>query len=480
MAATSFENKQSLLIPSLCAALASFLVLQYVSNRKRRQEEQHNLLGRCQQPQPPAYEKLIGSTPLVRLDRLSDSVGRSIWVKMESMNPGATGKDRAALGMIEHAEKAGLLPSPVLTSLASLNLYPDESSPTEIDSSCSKSENQHQRKEDHMSQIIQEAWKKSRSGGIVVEGTSGSTGIALATLSAARGHACLVVLPDDQATEKQAILKALGAVIYVVPTAAISNPNHYVNIARRLAEQACAKGIQAVFINQFENQANFDIHYNVTGPEIFSQFQTSANNEVSILQFLTGKRQKTLDAFIMSAGTGGTISGIGKYLKEQSVGKCRVVLVDPPGSSLYNKIKHGVAFAIQQREQTLQRHRYDTIAEGIGLDRVTNNLSLGLDFIDDAIRVSDQEAVDMAHFLLNVEGLWIGSSSAMNVVGAVRVALELENKSNVATVICDSGSRHVTRMWNRDFILRQELLWPCGSAEGVGQRIPDCLVELLA
>jgi cysteine synthase A len=278
--------------------------------------------------------------------------------------------------------------------------------------------------------------------------------------------------------EKQNILKALGAVVYVVPTAAISNPNHYVNIARRLAEQARSQfDIPAAFMNQFENQANFYMHYHVTGPELYEQFQKQHHQSSS-----KQKEHYGLDAFVMSAGTGGTISGIAKYLKEKSTTTttlstkhhhdCRIVLVDPPGSSLFHKIKHGVAFAPQQREQVLKRHRYDTIAEGIGLDRVTHNLSMGLDCIDDAVQVSDQEAIDMAHYILQLEGLWIGSSSAMNLVGAVSTALDLEEGANVITVICDSGSRHVTRMWNREFVLDWGLTWP-GDQEG--GTIPDCL-----
>eukprot|EP00797_Seminavis_robusta_P025447 Sro443_g144080.1 Cysteine synthase (295) ;mRNA; r:36180-37064 len=293
-------------------------------------------------------------------------------------------------------------------------------------------------------------------------------------------------MPDDQATEKQAILRALGAIVYVVPTAAISNPNHYVNIAKRLAERARNENRKAAFMNQFENQANFKTHYETTGPELWQQFHscsTASNNSNWYTSWRQRQRQQQLSAFVMSAGTGGTISGMGKYLKEQSHDGCRIVLVDPPGSSLYHKIKHGVAFAPQQREQKLQRHRYDTIAEGIGLDRVTHNLSLGLDFVDDAIQVSDQEAIDMAHFLLQTEGLWVGSSSAMNVVGAIRVALQLEPDSNVVTIICDSGSRHATRLWNRDFIVGRGLEWPgeqvSGGERQNHQRIPECLVECM-
>lgn len=182
-----------------------------------------------------------------------------------------------------------------------------------------------------------------------------------------------------------------------------------------------------------------------TGPEILSQCPD-------------------ISAFVMSSGTGGTVSGVSRYIKDElrkrgqwrpRIGgnwrsqprcrsrTCRTVLVDPPGSALYNKIVHGVAFAPEQRERALRRHRYDTIAEGIGLDRVTCNLAMGIECIDDAVQVTDQEALDMAHWLLHAEGLWVGSSSAMNVVGAVRTALSLSENSKVVTVVCDGGQRHL-------------------------------------
>jgi cysteine synthase A len=402
------------------------------------------------------YEALIGNTPMVHLSVLSALIQRDIYVKMESLNPGGTGKDRAALGMLRAAEESGGLPPPD---------YKHSMRSTNVDTSVVLSELESS--VDPLDASILEAMHRSRTGGLVVEGTSGSTGISLATLCASRGHACLVVLPDDQAIEKQTILKTLGAVVHVVPNAAISNPHQYVNVARRLARRAVTCGIRAVFTDQFENPANYAVHYAQTGPEIYRQCPDLA-------------------AFVMSSGTGGTIAGVGRCLKEltfsapslnnndSSSSSVKVVLVDPPGSALYHKIQHGIAFALQQRERNLKRHRYDTLAEGIGLDRVTHNLSSGLDSIDEAIQVTDQEAVDMAHWLLQVEGLWVGSSSAMNVVGAVRTALNLDTNSKVVTIICDTGQRHVTRFWNRDFILSWGLQWPKDD-----NRIPDCLQDII-
>jgi cysteine synthase A len=431
-------------------------------NQHKRQGNQSD--DKAQSSSTPAntagtcYEALIGNTPMVHLSVLSALIQRDIYVKMESLNPGGTGKDRAALGMIRAAEESGGLPTPDYKHSMRSTIADTSAMLSELESCV-----------DPLDASILEAMRRSRTGGLVVEGTSGSTGISLATLCASRGHACLVVLPDDQAVEKQTILKTLGAVVHVVPNAAISNPHHYVNVARRLARRAVACGIRAVFTDQFENPANYAVHYAQTGPEIHRQCPDLA-------------------AFVMSSGTGGTIAGVGRCLKELTLSapflnsdssggsssSVKVVLVDPPGSSLYHKIQHGIAFALQQRERNLKRHRYDTLAEGIGLDRVTHNLSSGLDSIDEAIQVTDQEAVDMAHWLLQAEGLWVGSSSAMNVVGAVRTALNLDPNSKVVTIICDTGQRHVTRFWNRDFILSWGLQWPKDD-----NRIPDCLQDII-
>ena len=376
---------------TLIASLAALMYTYTSTNKKFRRRQEDDRTKRC-----AGYEALIGNTPLVKLEKLSKILKRNVYVKMEHMNPGGTGKDRAALAMIDQAERRNLLPR--------------------------------------------------GGGGIVVEGTSGSTGIALAALCNTRGHECVIVMPDDQAVEKQQLLRYLGAKVEVVPTASISNPKHYVNMARRYAKRECDGGKFAFFTDQFENEANMLAHYTTTGPEIWEQ----TCHEV--------------DCFVMSSGTGGTISGVGMYLKEQKR-SIKVVLVDPPGSCLYNKVKHGVAYTSEQRERSLRRHRYDTIAEGIGLDRVTHNFSIGLncDTIDDAIFIEDQEAVDMAHWLLKEEGFFVGSSSAMNLVGAVKISQQLPENSTIVTVFCDSGQRHVSRFWSEKFIEERNLQWPHGD-----------------
>ncbi|KAG7358080.1 cysteine synthase A [Nitzschia inconspicua] len=411
-----------------------------------------------------AHEQLIAAgTPLIKLRRVSQLVQRSIYVKMESLNPGGTGKDRAAWNMIRTAEQQGRLPLPqigtVIVDNHDLVLYPSlkqrRQQPKQQRYNASSDEDGSTTMETKLDAMIIQAMERSRTGGIVVEGTSGSTGIALATLCACRGHACLVILPDDQAVEKQTILRSLGAVVMQVPTASISNPYHYVNLARKASNLARDKyNVPAVFMDQFENEANFDMHYRTTGPELWRQ--------------LAGE----IDAFVMSSGTGGTIAGVATFLKQVQP-NIRIVLVDPPGSSLYHKVEHGVAYAPQQQERTLRKHRYDTIAEGIGLDRITHNFQLGLDGIDAAIRVSDQEAVDMAHWILTTEGLWIGSSSAMNLVGAIRTALEMPVGSQVITMICDGGQRHATRFWDPTFIEKWGLQWPQQGC------IPECIQSIV-
>ncbi|RHY41428.1 hypothetical protein DYB30_014261, partial [Aphanomyces astaci] len=264
-------------------------------------------------------------------------------------------------------------------------------------------------------------------GGTIVEGTSGSTGISLALLARAKGYNCLIVMPDDQAKEKGELLQKFGATVEFVKPASIVNAKHYVNQARRRASEIPG----GYFADQFENLANTDIHYRTTGREIWQQTHGA------------------LDAFVMSAGTGGTIAGVSRYLKEMNPA-IQIVLADPPGSSLYNKVRHNVCYAPQQSERTVRRHRYDTVAEGIGIDRLTANFLLA--HVDDAYVVSDADAVNMARHLLREDGLFVGSSSAVNCVAAVRLAKKLGPGHEIVTVLCDSGQRHLTKFWNDDHL----------------------------
>jgi len=270
----------------------------------------------------------------------------------------------------------------------------------------------------------------------VYEGTSGSTGISLGLIARSFGMGTRVWLPDDTAADKVSLLSKVGADVVQVPNVSIVNPKHYVNLARSSADEDSA----AVFADQFETPSNVAVHYDTTGPEIWEQ------------------TEGRLHAFIAGAGTGGTLAGVSQFLKEKSSGSVRVALADPPGSSLFHWAKNGVAYTPQQAERSIRRHRYDTIIEGVGLDRVTANMRHAL--VDDAFQVSDQEAVDMARWLLQEEGLFIGSSSAMNLAGAVKLARKLPPGSTIVTLLCDHGSRHLARFWNDQYLTENSLQAP--------------------
>ncbi|KAE8212466.1 hypothetical protein CF327_g3893 [Tilletia walkeri] len=435
-------------------------------------------------------EGLIGNTPLMRINSLSDATGCEILGKAEVrldsdeerdsslysypsdhsclqqfLNPAGSPKDRVALQILNDAEAAGLL-------------HP-------------------------------------HTGSRIFEGTVGSTGISLTTLARAKGYDCSIVIPDDVATEKVELLKKLGADVLSVRPRGIVDPKHFVNEARAMAEafgstelvgphaecfdpadrsverddlvvstqvplsnirggsnhpDALEKAPRGFFADQFENDSNFAAHYNGTGPEIWEQ--TNGN----------------IDAFVAGAGTGGTLAGVGAFLKRayseslnQQHGKgvaselrsifanplhafraaelgLRIVLADPQGSGLYNKVKYGVMFSPTEAEGTRRRYQVDTMVEGIGLNRLTRNFELGLECIDDAEQVTDDEAVRMSRWLVLNDGLFLGSSSAVNCVAAVRTALKLKKSGRggrrpvVVTILCDSGARHLSKFHSDDYV----------------------------
>jgi len=185
---------------------------------------------------------------------------------------------------------------------------------------------------------------------------------------------------------------------------------------------------RGIFADQFENEANWRAHFEGTGPEIFTQ--TSGR----------------MDAFVAGAGTGGTISGVAMYLKPK-LPSLKVVLADPEGSGLFNRVKYGVMFDPREREGTRRRHQVDTIVEGIGINRVTQNFEVGRQLIDDAIRVTDAQAMGMARWLVERDGIFIGSSSAVNCVAATKLALEMGPGHRIVTILCDSGARHLSKFW---------------------------------
>lgn len=236
------------------------------------------------------------------------------------------------------------------------------------------------------------------SGDTIYEGTVGSTGISLATLARARGYRAHIFMPSDQAFEKSDLLLKLGAVVERVSPAPIVDQLHFVNRARNAARrhtddpEVPGRGL---FADQFETEANYRAHFEGTGPEIYAQAE--------------GK----VDAFVAGAGTGGTLSGVALYLKSK-LPRCQIVLADPQGSGLYNKVKHGVMFHTLEREGTRRRDQVDTIVEGIGLTRSTHNFEVGREEIDDAVKVTDIQAKNMARWLVENDGIFVGSSSAVN------------------------------------------------------------------
>jgi cysteine synthase A len=272
-----------------------------------------------------------------------------------------------------------------------------------------------------------------REGDTVFEGTVGSTGISLALMSRGFGLKCHIVMPDDQALEKYKILEILGATVEKVKPASIIDPNHFVNIARQRAEEMNAAGKRAYFINQFENPLNSEIHFLSTGPEIYDQ----TNGEI--------------DAIVLGSGTGGTMSGVARYLKSK-IPELYVVLADPQGSGLYSKVKYDTLWSHTDAEGTRKRHQVDTVVEGVGLNRLTANFKMALDFIDNAISVTDQEAVDVSRMVLEREGLFIGSSSAVNLAAALKLQGILPKGSRILTLLPDHGSRHVTKFWNDNYL----------------------------
>lgn len=306
----------------------------------------------------------IGNTPLIRLNSFSEETGCEILGKAEFLNPGGSVKDRAALYIIQQAEEQGLL----------------------------------------------------KPGGTVVEGTAGNTGIGLAHICNAKGYKCVIVIPETQSQEKMDALRTLGAEVRAVPAVPYKNPNNYVKLSGRIAQEMD----NAIWANQFDNLANRQAHYETTGKEIWQQ----TDGKVS--------------AWVASTGTGGTFAGVSLFLKEQNPDiKC--VLADPLGSGLYSYVKTGEI-----------KMEGNSITEGIGNSRVTANMENVP--IDDAIQVTDQEAVRVIYQLLRKEGLFMGGSVGINVGAAVALAKQLGPGHTIVTVLCDGGGRYQSRLYNREWL----------------------------
>ena len=331
----------------------------------------------------------IGNTPLIKLKRASEQTGCTILGKAEFMNPGQSVKDRAALFIIEHAVKSGQL----------------------------------------------------RPGGVIVEGTAGNTGIGLALVGNALGFRSVIVIPDTQSQEKKDTLRLCGAELVEVPAVPYANPNNYVKVSGRLAEQlAKSEPHGAIWANQFDNVANRDGHVQTTGPEIWNQ---------------TDGR---VDGFTCAVGTGGTLAGVGIALKERNK-SIKIALADPLGAALYSYYTTGVL-----------KSEGSSITEGIGQSRITMNLEGAP--IDIAYLIPDAEAVAIIFDLLENEGLCLGGSSGINVAGAIRLARDLGPGHTVVTILADYGTRYQTRLFNPDFLRSKGLPVPSWLERGSTLKVP--------
>jgi cysteine synthase A len=273
--------------------------------------------------------------------------------------------------------------------------------------------------------IIRDAEERGAltAGGTIVEGTAGNTGIGLALIANTRGYRTIIVIPNTQSQEKMDLLRICGAEVRQVPAVPYADPNNYVKVSGRLAGE-----LGAVWANQFDNVANRQAHYTTTGPEIWTQ---------------TNGR---IDAWVLATGTGGTLAGTARYLKERNP-SVHVVLADPMGSALYNYVKRGEVKA-----------EGSSVTEGIGNGRVTKNLDGAP--IDDAIRVDDAMALTMMFRLLKDEGLYLGGSTGINVAAAVTVAHALGRGHTIVTVLCDGGDRYRSRLYNPEWLRQKGLPVP--------------------
>jgi cysteine synthase A len=319
----------------------------------------------------------IGNTPLIKLKRASEETGCTILGKAEFLNPGQSVKDRAALAIVEDAEKRGEL----------------------------------------------------RPGGVIVEGTAGNTGIGLALIGGAKGYRVVVVMPRTQSQEKKDAVVALGAELVLVDAVKASDENHYPKVARRMAEErAKTEPNGAIWANQFDNIANRQGHIDTTAPEIWRDTD--------------GK----VDGFICAVGSGGTLGGVSMGLKAKNK-NVAIGIADPGGASLYEYYKNGVLKA----EGT-------SITEGIGQGRVTANLEDVI--VDEAYRIEDTEWLPVLFNLVQEEGLCVGTSSALNVVGAMRLARALGPGKTIVTVLCDYGNRYQSKLFNPEFLRSKGLPTP--------------------
>ena len=273
------------------------------------------------------------------------------------------------------------------------------------------------------------AKKNLLPGGTIVEGTAGNTGIGLGLVGNSLGYKTLIVMPETQSQEKKDALKLIGCEVKLVPALPYSNPGNYIRQSEKIAENLRKTSQNGVlWANQFDNIANQMSHYNSTGPEIWEQ--------------TSGK----IDGFTCAVGTGGTLSGTGLFLKEKNK-NIKIALTDPYGSGLYNYYENGEMKA-----------EGNSITEGIGQGRITKNLENCP--VDLSFRTDDNQALNIIFDLLKEEGLFLGGSSGINVAGAIKLAKELGPGKTIVTILCDSGQRYQSKIWNPSFLKSKDLVVP--------------------
>ena len=320
---------------------------------------------------------MIGNTPLLRLNEASKLTGCEIYGKAKFLNPGQSVKDRAALQIIREAEASGAL----------------------------------------------------RPGGVVVEGTAGNTGIGLAMVTSALGYRCKIIMPRTQSQEKKDAVRLLGAELIEVDAVPYANPENYVHVSQRVAEDLAQKEVSgAIWANQFDNLANRNAHIETTGPEIFEQTD--------------GK----VDGFICSVGSGGTLAGVSLALKARNA-DIKIGIADPYGSKMYSYYKDGIL-----------ETEGGSITEGIGQGRITANLE-GVK-VDKAYRISDKEALEIIFSLNQLEGICLGGSSGINIAGAIHMAREMGPGHTIVTILCDYGQRYQSKIYNPEFLREKDLPVP--------------------
>ena len=312
----------------------------------------------------------VGNTPLVRLNQISARLDVDILAKLENLNPGGSVKDRIGIAMIDDAEKKGFL----------------------------------------------------KPGGTIIEPTSGNTGTGLAMVACVRGYKMVFTMPDKMSEEKRSLLRAYGARVVVTPTNVTpDSPEHYINVAQRLAKETP----NSFMPNQYVNTANPKAHYQTTGPEIWKQ---------------SGGK---LDTFVCGMGTGGTITGTGRYLKEKKK-SIRIVGVDPEGSIYHPRF-------YKKKENP---HQYKI--EGIGEDFMPGTMDLGV--VDDVIPVSDKDAFQTARKLAREEGILVGGSGGAAVYAALKIAEKMRKGQTIVTLLPDSGRNYLTKLFSDQWMKEQGLL----------------------